>query len=144
MADPFYQRSSNSRKPIGEYLIEAGLLTTSQVDVILMDQASAAVPFGEIVVTRGWVKEQTIEYLMKKVILPERQARVTVGGSQTTQNLNAFSDELQVNMVRQPKRTYPGEESIPRVKISKTTFGGKGTDDAPTAEDPEDAVKWVG
>jgi hypothetical protein len=28
--------------------------------------------FGEVLIRRGWVKEETIEYLMKKVILPER------------------------------------------------------------------------
>jgi hypothetical protein len=138
---------SGAHKPIGEYLVEAGLLTHAQVDVILTDQVTASVPFGEIVTMRGWVKEQTIEYLMRKIILPERKAataRQTVGAGIAPPDLGPLGDELQANMVRQPRRTYPGSEEIPMVKISKTTFGGKGTDDAPTAEDPEDAVKWVG
>jgi hypothetical protein len=133
-----------THKPIGEYLVEAGLLTHAQVDVILTDQVTASVPFGEIVTMRGWVKEQTIEYIMRKVILPERQAdkaKQTVGASPTT---GPLGDELQSNMIRQPRRTYPGSEDIPMVRISKTTFGGKGTDDAPTAADSEEAVKWVG
>jgi hypothetical protein len=138
---------SGSHKPIGEYLIEAGLLTHAQVDVILTDQVTAALPFGEIVTMRGWVKEQTIEYLMRKIIVPERKAataRQTVNAGNVSPELGPLGDELQANMMRQPRRTYPGSEEIPMVKISKTTFGGKGTDDAPTAEDPEDAVKWVG
>lgn len=135
---------SGSHKPIGEYLIEAGLLTSAQVDVILTDQVTAAVPFGEIVTMRGWVKEQTIEYLMRKVILPERQAAKAKRTVEASTNIGPLSDEMQANMVRQPRRTYPGSEDLPMVKISKTTFGGKGTDDAPTADDPEDAVKWVG
>lgn len=61
-------------KPLGAYLIEAGLLSQAQVDVVLADQTNTEMQFGEIVVTRGWLKEQTIEYLMQKVVLPEREA----------------------------------------------------------------------
>lgn len=61
-----------SHKPLGAHLVEAGLLTEAQVGVALADQNLTALPFGEIVVARGWVKEQTIEYLFQKIILPER------------------------------------------------------------------------
>ena len=63
-----------NRKRLGGHLIEAGLLTPAQVDVALNDQRSTGMLFGEILVARGWVKRQTIEYLMKKVILPEQEA----------------------------------------------------------------------
>lgn len=59
-------------KPIGEYLIEAGLLSTAQVEVILADQQFTELKFGEIAVLRGWIKQQTVEYLMIKIIYPER------------------------------------------------------------------------
>ncbi len=61
------------RKRIGSYLVEAGLLTPAQIDVILNDQKMTGMRFGEIIAQRGWVKEQTVEYLMKKVIIPERE-----------------------------------------------------------------------
>ena len=61
-------------KFIGEYLIEAGLLTEAQVGVVLKDQNSTPMAFGEIIATRGWVKPQTIEYLMQKIIEPERRS----------------------------------------------------------------------
>jgi hypothetical protein len=64
----------NPAKCIGNYLVEAGLLSTAQVDVILLDQASTGLRFGEIVVSRGWLKEQTIEYLMKHLIAPQQSA----------------------------------------------------------------------
>jgi hypothetical protein len=63
-------------KRLGSYLLEAELLTQAQVDVALADQQVTGMQFGEILVARGWIKQQTIEYLMQKVILPER--RVTV------------------------------------------------------------------
>jgi hypothetical protein len=60
-------------KRLGSYLIDAGLLSPSQVDVALNDQASTGMRFGEIIVERGWVKQQTIDYLHRKIIELERE-----------------------------------------------------------------------
>ncbi|NJN24101.1 MAG: hypothetical protein HC810_06545 [Acaryochloridaceae cyanobacterium RL_2_7] len=59
-------------KRIGSYLIDAGLLTPDQVDVILMDQKASHLKFGEIAAMRGWVAAETIEFIYTKVIEPER------------------------------------------------------------------------
>lgn len=64
----------NVVKKIGSYLSEAGLLTADQINVALNDQQSTGMRFGEIVVARGWVKEQTVEWIMNKVVEPERRA----------------------------------------------------------------------
>ena len=61
-------------KLIGSYLIEAGLITQAHIDVALADQEATGVRFGDILVIRGWITEQTIEYLMEKIISPEREA----------------------------------------------------------------------
>lgn len=61
-------------KLIGSYLVEAGLITQAHIDVVLADQEATGVRFGDILVIRGWLTEQTIEYLMEKIILPEREA----------------------------------------------------------------------
>lgn len=61
-------------KLIGSYLVEAGLITQAHIDVALADQEATGVRFGDILVIRGWLTEQTIEYLMEKIILPEREA----------------------------------------------------------------------
>jgi len=71
-------RSSSSlnarqRKRLGGYLVEAGLLTPAQIDVALNDQKLTGMRFGEILAARGWVKQQTIEYFMSKVVLPEQR-----------------------------------------------------------------------
>ncbi|NJK41871.1 MAG: hypothetical protein HC934_12075 [Acaryochloridaceae cyanobacterium SU_2_1] len=60
-------------KRLGSYLIDAGLLTQFQVDVALNDQEATGMRFGDIVVERGWVKRQTIEYLTRKIIEMERK-----------------------------------------------------------------------
>lgn len=59
-------------KRIGGYLIEAGLLSPAQVEVVLSDQELTGMRFGEILVSRGWLKSQTIEFLFQNVILPRR------------------------------------------------------------------------
>jgi hypothetical protein len=60
-------------KRLGSYLIDAGLLTEFQVDVALNDQESTGMRFGDILVERGWIKQQTIDYICRKVIDLERE-----------------------------------------------------------------------
>lgn len=62
-----------SPKRLGNHLVEAGLLTPAQVHVVLNDQQATGMRFGEIVVARGWLKEQTIEWVMEKVVVPQQQ-----------------------------------------------------------------------
>lgn len=60
-------------KPIGEYLVEAGLLEQSQVEAALAEQRRSGRKLGEIIVEHGWLQAQTIEYWMKNVIIPHRK-----------------------------------------------------------------------
>ena len=72
--------SNTSGTPLGSYLIEAGLITDAQVSVVLNDQQVATdMRFGEVLVVRGWVKLETIEFIMARVVEPERRA--TQGGN---------------------------------------------------------------
>jgi hypothetical protein len=59
-------------KRLGTYLVDAGLLTADQIKVVLNDQQATGMRFGEIVTARGWLKEQTIEWIVQKVVEPER------------------------------------------------------------------------
>ncbi len=61
-------------KRLGTYLVEAGLITDAQIKVALNDQAATGMKFGEVLSTRGWVKQQTVEFIMRKVVAPERRA----------------------------------------------------------------------
>jgi hypothetical protein len=62
-----------TQKRLGTYLEEAGLINRAQIEVALNDQQATGLRFGEVLAARGWVKQQTIEYLMKKVVIPERR-----------------------------------------------------------------------
>jgi hypothetical protein len=59
-------------KRLGGYLVDAGLLSEGQVDVALHDQQATGMRFGDIIVERGWISRQTIEYFTNKVIDLER------------------------------------------------------------------------
>jgi hypothetical protein len=85
---------SSSSKCIGNYLLEAGLLSAAQVDVILSDQASTGMRFGEIAVSRGWLKEQTIEYLMKHLIMPQQSMPIDLEKDEVEDLPNEVAERL--------------------------------------------------
>jgi hypothetical protein len=60
-------------KPLGLYLVEAGLVTSEQLETALDEQKGTAMPIGQVLSSRGWINQQTIEYMMDRVILPERE-----------------------------------------------------------------------
>jgi ribosomal protein L37AE/L43A len=91
------QTSVAESKRLGDYLVEAGLLTESQIEVALADQLTTGLRFGEVLVRRGWVKEETIEYLMQKVIVPERS-----GLNQNASFLASSRNLLKALLLEQP------------------------------------------
>ncbi len=82
-----------TEKPLGVYLVEAGIVTPDQVKIALNEQKlSQKQRLGEILASHGWVEQQTIEYLVDKVILPERQTIEQLAYTQIHQ-----SDRSQLN-----------------------------------------------
>lgn len=73
--DPAAQPSNSSPKPLGEYLVEAKLLTPAHIEVALYDQRERGYRLGDILALRGWVKEEIIEWIVQNKLLPERQVQ---------------------------------------------------------------------
>ena len=63
----------SKRKRLGNYLVDAGLLTKEQIHEALSEQQNTGKRLGEVISSHGWTNQQTIEYMMEKVILPEQQ-----------------------------------------------------------------------
>ncbi len=60
-------------KRLGSYLVDAGLVTLAQIDVALNDQEFMDdMRIGDILVTRGWIKQQTLDFVIDKVVDPEQ------------------------------------------------------------------------
>jgi hypothetical protein len=120
--------------------VEAGLLTPAQVDVALNDQKLTGMRFGEILATRGWVKQQTIEYLMQKVILPEQQAWQSDRQSQVASRTP--NSHVQPDLKAAPAKTVAEEPTEGTKQTSRR--------DAPIAKplpslpSSDGDVSWVG
>lgn len=77
-------------KPLGVYLVEAGIVTSDQINKALEEQQESGRRLGEILITRGWVKHQTIEYLIENLVLPERR----VAKEKSDDNLTSFGSTI--------------------------------------------------
>lgn len=118
-------------KRLGSYLVDAGLLTDDQVRVVLNDQQITGMRFGEVLVARGWLKEQTIEWVMNKVVLPERKAQQKLNGSSTPDSSPRSTAQSSA-----PPAT-PATSSAPRREAPM----GK---PLPPVKPPDGDVNWVG
>lgn len=126
--------STFSPKRLGSYLLEAGLLTADQITVVLNDQQATGMRFGDIVVARGWLKEQTIEWIVTKVVEPERQInqrRQPVPQPQTNPPRPVEAVPTPLAFDTQSKKP-PMRRDLP---ISKPL---------PPVQSPDGDVKWVG
>lgn len=76
MSDPHPESvpdSNSGPKPLGQYLVEARLLTPAHIEVALYDQRERGYRLGDILAMRGWVKEEIIEWIVQNKLLPERE-----------------------------------------------------------------------
>lgn len=56
--------SRNTQKRLGEYLVEAGLLTPQHIRQALMEQRQSGLRLGEILVSQGCVRETTVDFIV--------------------------------------------------------------------------------
>ncbi|WP_299404924.1 NAD(P)-binding domain-containing protein [Acaryochloris sp. IP29b_bin.148] len=56
---------------LGEHLVEAGLVSQTQVDQALQEQLTSDQRLGEILASHGWITPKTVEYIMKYVSVAE-------------------------------------------------------------------------
>jgi hypothetical protein len=106
------QISLTESKRLGHYLVEAGLLTEAQIEVALADQVTTNLRLGDVLIRRGWVKEETIEYLMQKVILPERTAH---------QNPTSYLESSR-NLLKTLLKTRSGSQGSNSLLLGPPTF----------------------
>jgi O-methyltransferase domain len=71
-------------KPLGHYLVESGLLTITQVELALHEQQKNPTRIGELIAQKGWVSQQTIDFLVERVVTPERQSEPPQASPQMT------------------------------------------------------------
>ena len=62
------QSNSTLTKSLSDSLVEAGLLTINHIDIALSEQRKTGVPLSDILINKGWVKQQTIDFIVKNII----------------------------------------------------------------------------
>lgn len=98
-----------TEKPLGVYLVEAGIVTPEQVKIALNEQnLSQRQRLGEILASHGWVEQQTIEYLVDKVIFPERQTTKQLAYAQLHQ-----SDRSQLSLTDRAEADSYAVQQLP-------------------------------
>jgi len=135
--------ASSNIKRLGSYLLEAGLITPAQVHVALNDQKATGMRFGEVLVARGWLKEQTVEWVMKKVIVPERravQAREQAAPATDPQVVKAVSTRPPVQAPPPPAASTPGSNG----KASQNRRDVPIAKPLPPVNSSDSDVSWVG
>jgi hypothetical protein len=152
-------------RPIGSYLVEAGLITPAQVDVALNDQKFMdGMRFGDVLIARGWVKQQTLDFIVNRVIVPEQQqerrkmnlsaqnrlptpqAEALPPETPETPKLEASNRQSRLPMIRLemvPNQPYRSARLVePNSEPDRSSL-----DDRPTIEPQppkDDGVNWVG
>ena len=57
---------SSAKRPLGEVLIEAGLITASQIEFALQLQSSSNLRIGEILASHNWIEQKTADFFAEK------------------------------------------------------------------------------
>ena len=96
---------SGAYAPLGQYLIEAQIITNKQLQEALNIQKTISVPIGQILSIKGWVKQGTIDFLMEKVIVPERRSKLSNNSARMSKNDTALNNSTPPINYEPP---YPG------------------------------------
>ena len=56
----------SSKKPLGEILLEAGLVSISQLEIALAEQKENELKIGRILAAHGWIKQETADFFAEK------------------------------------------------------------------------------
>ncbi|MEM8717821.1 MAG: pentapeptide repeat-containing protein [Cyanobacteria bacterium P01_G01_bin.39] len=73
-------QSDSPNKPLGQILIEAGLISINQIEIALKEQEERELRIGEILVAHGWIKQSTVDFFAEQwqqlLLKPDKQPLV--------------------------------------------------------------------
>lgn len=93
-----YASVSYFNKPLGQILVEAGLISMSQIELALQEQKQSNLRIGEIFTLHGWIKQETADFFAEqwKGLLLEPQKKPLIYYFQQA----ALLDQQQINELR--------------------------------------------
>jgi hypothetical protein len=108
------------------------------VSVALNDQKMTGMRFGEILAARGWVKQQTIEYLMRKVIIPEQKAAQPPASH--TAETNGSAKQAQMTAAASDRQRHESHDGL----VRRDPPVSKPLPSYSADSDKDGGVSWVG
>ncbi|MBD2358951.1 WecB/TagA/CpsF family glycosyltransferase [Tolypothrix sp. FACHB-123] len=63
------QANTTPTKKLSDSLVEAGLLSNNDIDIALSEQRKTGVPLREILINKGWIKQETVDFILKNIVL---------------------------------------------------------------------------
>jgi hypothetical protein len=135
MTDRSLVEQQDLQKFLGPQLMDAGLLSKAQVKVIYTDQEHSGLSFSEVAVSRGWVKEETVNYVLRKVRLTENLMSVV---KELRSDRDALQAELEALRVKPKAFQQSGSANA---AIAKPTPSGLVRDTDPNQDD---CIDWIG
>ncbi len=61
-------KMERQKYPLGQYFKQAALLDDAKINFILESQTTTGLKFGEMAVNQGWVKRETVDFLLTELI----------------------------------------------------------------------------
>lgn len=109
---------SQPKKPLVYYFRQAGLLSETQINEILVErnQNQAKIRFHHLAVKKGWIKQETVDFFVKNLLAS--------GKKQQALNSNAFATpyELLKNYIR--GETNFQRSQLKKIKLNHVTLKG--------------------
>lgn len=98
---------SETNRPLGEVLIEAGLITATQIEFALQLQSGSNLRIGEILASHNWIKQQTADFFAEQWadLLKQKQKQPLV---YYFRSAGLLSEQQIASLIREQKqRTKP-------------------------------------
>jgi hypothetical protein len=108
--------SQGAQQPIGEYLLQAGLISQNQLNTLLQEQMQTGLRIGALAVLRGWLKQETLDLLLQG-IAPEHKtdSAFKTMRQRIEEQRQALAEEQAKQAAKARSSTESSEEEIPWV-----------------------------
>lgn len=102
------RRKQFDRENIGQYFVEARLMTMAQVDDVLEEQRASPLRFGEIAVLKGYLKHETVRFFVKHLFPDKLQVAKISPLSRVTSSTHS----------QNPRRTMTNDHTLQQTEES--------------------------
>jgi len=108
---------STNNKPLGEILIESGLITASQIEIALQQQDEKGLRIGEILASHNWIKQKTADFFATQwnELIQEKQKKPLIYYFRHS----GLLDEEQINSLIEEQKKQEKQVRFHRLAVER-------------------------